>query len=206
MNLLFRLALVEKLGADYGQIPVVGTPFADAPHKENMRTKPLLGAKARPLVAHAESAPAYWNNGVLCSVLADSSNTDGSYTLFEELCPGGLNVPAHVHLYSDEVFYMLDGEIEFMAGGIRTVASQGTLVFVPKGTVHAFKVRSERARLLNLYTQPGFERVIELNGRPAAARTLPPKDLQPHDVSASRKAELFAEVGMQTVAVGDPFD
>ena len=199
-------ALVEKLGADYGQIPVHGTPFADPPLKQNMQTSPLLGAKALPLVAHADGAPAYWSNGVLWSVLADASNTDGSYTLFEELCPGGLSVPAHVHLYSDEVFYMLDGVIEFMAGGIRAVASKGTLVFVPKGTVHALKVRSERARLLNLYTQPGFERIIKLSGRLATARTLPPMDLEPNDVSASRRAELFAEVGMQTVAVGDPFD
>ena len=109
-------ALVEKLGADYRQIPVLGTPFADPPLKENMRTKPLLGSRALPLVAHVDSAPAYWSNGVLWSILAGSSNTDGNYTLFEELCPWGLSVPAHVHLYADEVFYMLDGEIEFYGG------------------------------------------------------------------------------------------
>ena len=49
-------ALVEKLGADYGQIPILGTPFADPPLKENMLTKPLLGAKALPLVASADGA------------------------------------------------------------------------------------------------------------------------------------------------------
>ena len=72
--------------------------------------------------------------------------------------------------------------------------------------MHAFKVRSECARILNLYTQAGFERVIALSGLPPTSRTLPPKDLEPIDVPASRRDELFAEVGMQTVAVPDPFD
>ena len=61
--------------------------------------------------------------------------------------------------YADEAFCMLDGEIEFQAGGIRAVATKCMLVFLPRGTVHTVKVRSQRARMLKLYTQPSYETI-----------------------------------------------
>ncbi len=100
---------------------------------------------------------------------------------------------------------MLEGEAEFVAGDVRQVAQAGALVFIPRGAAHAFKVRSESARVLNLYTRAGFERLLELTAHPAAAKTLPPRDLTPLDVSASRRAQVLAEIGMQQVAFPDPF-
>jgi quercetin dioxygenase-like cupin family protein len=38
---------------------------------------------------------------------------------------------------------VLEGEAEFLAGDVREVASAGTLVFIPRGSIHAFRVRSE---------------------------------------------------------------
>lgn len=198
-------ALVDKLGADYGQFPVLGTPFADPPRRENMTTTPLSGASALPYASHVNTARSYWSNGILWSILADRHTTDGSYSLFEEFCPKGAGAPPHVHMYADEVFYMLEGEAEFLAGDVRQVAGAGSLVFVPRGTVHAFRVRSDTARMLNLYTEAGFERLIEATGHPATAHTLPPPDLKSNDIPVSSRARLFAEIGMQAVAWPDPF-
>lgn len=198
-------ALVDKLAADYGQVSVHGTPFVDPPLRENMNTAPLQGAKALPFAAHADTARSYWSNRILWSILAEGATTDFSYTLFEELCPIGSGAPPHVHLHADEAFYMLDGEAEFVAGNLRDRARAGTLVFIPKGTAHTFRVRSESARMLNFYTQAGFERLIELTGHPATANTLPPPDLKPMEVSTSRREQVFADVGMQMVALADPF-
>ncbi len=195
---------VEKLGADYGQISVHGMPFADPPKRENMATAPLIGAKASPFASHVKTARAYWSNGILWSILADGSGTDGSYTLLEELCPEGSGAPPHLHRFADEAFYLLDGEAEFVAGDIRAAIRPGSLVFVPRGTVHAFRIRSETTRLLNLYTQPGFELLLELTGQPATSKTLPPSDLRPVNLPASRRETLFAEIGMQMVAWPDP--
>ncbi len=197
--------LVEKLAADYGQIPGHGVPFADPPKLDHMMTEPLLGAVATPFKSHVDTAPAYWMAGILWSVLAEGRTTDGSYVLFEELCPRGSGAPPHVHIYTDEVFYVLEGEAEFLIGGEREVVGAGSLVFIPKGAVHAFRVRSETARLLNLYSQAGFERIIALTGTKTESRIIPPHDVQPPDVGEARRAELFAELGMQTVDVADPF-
>lgn len=196
--------LVDKLGADYGQTSVHGTPFADPPRRDQMKTAPLVGARAKPFAAHAESARSFWSNGILWSILADGATTDGGYTLMEQLCPKGSGAPPHLHRYADEVFYMLDGEAEFIAGNVRQVAGAGSLVFVPRGTVHAFRVRSETARMLNLYTQPGFELMIELTGHEAGSRKMPPADLPAIDLPVERRASLFAEIGMDVVAWPDP--
>ena len=136
-----------------------------------------------PFHSTVQTAPAYWNQGILWSVLAEGKTTDESYVLFEELCPIGAGAPPHVHLYTDEVFYMLDGTAEFLAGDKRETVRKGSLVFIPRGTVHAFKVRSETARMLNLYSQAGFERIIELGGQRTEQRILPPSDWQAPEVS-----------------------
>ena len=80
------------------------------------------------------------------------------------------------------------------------------MIFIPKGTVHAFRVRSETARFLNLYSQAGFERIIALTGQPTEQRIIPPSDFKAPDVDATRRSELFAELGMQTVDLADPFE
>ena len=197
--------MVERLGADYGQSSVLGTPFVDPPRRDHMVTVPLEGARAQPFASHVNTARSYWSNGILWSVLADGASTDGSYTLFEELCPKGSGAPPHIHLYADEVFYILGGEAEFLAGNVRETAGAGSLIFVPRGTMHAFRVRTKTARILNLYTEAGFERLIETTARPATAKTLPPADLPAIEIPASQRSYLFAEIGMQVVPWPDPF-
>jgi hypothetical protein len=86
---LLPRALIDKLGADYGQISVHGTPA------------PLSGAKALPFASHVDIARSYWSNGILWSILADSATTDGSYTLFEELCPEGSGAPPQIVAWPD---------------------------------------------------------------------------------------------------------
>ena len=197
--------LVDKLAADYGQIPGRGVPFADPPDLDRMVTEPLWGAVATPFKSHVDTAPAYWMAGIFWSVLAEGRTTDGSYVLFEELCPKGSGAPPHVHIYADEVFYVLDGEAEFLTGDKRQAVRQGSLVFIPKGTVHAFRVRSDTARFLNLYSQAGFERIIGLTGQATQQRIIPPQSFKAPDVNEARRSELFAELGMQTVDLADPF-
>jgi uncharacterized cupin superfamily protein len=61
-----------------------------------------------------------------------------------ELPPGGgFRVP-HWHDDLDEVFYVLEGEIEFLIDDRWTCGSAGTTVFIPAGTVHAFRNPTNR--------------------------------------------------------------
>jgi quercetin dioxygenase-like cupin family protein len=197
--------LVEQLSRDYGQIPVRGLPFADPPTAENQVTVPTPGATVFPFLTDAREAPAYWSVGGLWTLLADGASTGGSYCLFEETMPKGPAAPPHLHEDMDEVFYMLDGEAEFFLEDRREVAREGAMVFIPRGSVHAFRVNSDSSRFLNLYTGAGFERTITEMGQATNVRTLPPQDWKPPEIPQERMTRLFAEIGMRPVAVPDPF-
>jgi quercetin dioxygenase-like cupin family protein len=59
----------------------------------------------------------------------------------------------HLHHDSDEVAYVLSGEITFKIGDAVTVGGPGTCAFVPRDVPHAWKsTGAETGRVLFLYT------------------------------------------------------
>jgi quercetin dioxygenase-like cupin family protein len=84
-----------------------------------------------------------------------SGETAGSVMMFEEVAPTSTDTPLHVHRDSDEIAYVLSGEITFKIGDEITVGGPGTCAFMPRGLVHAWKnTGTEPGRVLFLYT-PG---------------------------------------------------
>jgi uncharacterized cupin superfamily protein len=60
--------------------------------------------------------------------------------VFESAMPPGGGFPfAHVHEEYEEVFYVLEGEVEYRLGAGWMVAPAGTTVCVPRGVIHAFR-------------------------------------------------------------------
>ena len=196
--------LIEQLSRDYGQIPVLGLPGADPPGPDNMTTQPTPGAAVFPFSRHADTAPCYWAHDGMWTVLADGAATDGSYSLFERVLRQGSGETPHVHVGTDEVFYMLDGVIEVLLGDHIATAGKGDLIFIPRGEVHGFAVRSATCRLLNLYTPSGFERTLLEFGAPTDAREPPPLGWTPPDFSIDHRNRVFADLGLRSVAVADP--
>lgn len=47
--------------------------------------------------------------------------------------------PPHKHTWSDEHFYVLDGELTFLVGADIRPGRKGDFVFVPRNTRHAFR-------------------------------------------------------------------
>ena len=81
------------------------------------------------------------------------SDTDDSIMLFEETAPPGTETTFHLHHDSDEVAYVLSGEITFKIGDEVTVGGTGSCAFFPRGIPHAWKnLGAETARVLFLYT------------------------------------------------------
>jgi len=62
-----------------------------------------------------------------------SGETDESVMIFEEVAPAGTVTPMHLHHDSDEVAYVLSGEITFKIGDAVTVGGPGTCAFMPRG-------------------------------------------------------------------------
>ncbi len=132
------------------------------------------------MVSHSE-APAYWMLDILWTVLATSEQTEGRYSLIEQLMPQGAAPPPHVHPYGAEAFYLLEGEITYRAGNDTLDAAAGDFVVIPRNTVHSFEVKNGSARVLNFYVPGGWEQVFPDLARPADTRSLPPEGLDAHD-------------------------
>ena len=114
-----------------------------------------------------------------------------------QLCPEGSGPGPHYH-DQDEGFFVMEGQINYVADSQPLVATQGSFVWIPRGTVHSFRVDSETATLLNFYTPGGFEQVIMAGGLPTEAFTLPPKGLG-MNINQPQMMALFAEIGMHVV-------
>src|SRR5215213_10480592 len=96
------------------------------------------------------------------TLIATAEQTGGSIGVFEDTSSPGDGPPRHVHYGSDELFYLLEGELLILVGQREESVSAGTYVFVPKGTVHAYKVSgTERGRVLSAFVPGGPERALE---------------------------------------------
>src|ERR1700730_18159851 len=88
--------------------------------------------------------------------------TGDSIMLFEETVPAGTKSTFHLHRDSDEVAYVLSGEVTFMIGDEVTVGGPGACAFMPRGVAHAWKsTGAETGRVLFLYTPATAGGVIE---------------------------------------------
>lgn len=89
-------------------------------------------------------------------VQEDGTHTRGTLAVAEfEVPPHSPTPPPHIHHAHEEGFYVLEGELEFLAGTQTMRASQGTFVMVPIGAVHTFSNPTDKpARFLNTFTPP----------------------------------------------------
>ena len=79
-------------------------------------------------------------------------DTGDSIMLFEETAPAGTETTFHLHRDSDEVAYVLSGEITFKIGDEVTVGGPGTCAFLPRGVPHAWKnTGAETGRAVPVY-------------------------------------------------------
>ncbi len=154
-----------------------------------------------PFSHSVDTAPAYWMQDGLWIMLADANDTGGRFSLMEQLFPQGSGPGPHKHTWSDETYYILDGEITFLIGDEIHTAKTGDFVTVPRDTRHAFRVDSETARFLNGYTPASWEALIADMGTPTTERTLPPKGLKP---DPSRKPNPSAKYGLDWLPGPDP--
>ncbi|MTI22590.1 cupin domain-containing protein [Fulvivirga sp. RKSG066] len=95
----------------------------------------------------------------------------------------GTGIPPHVHTLEDEIFRVIQGEVEIMVDGEVTVLKAGDIAFAPKNVPHAWKViGTEKVKMATsafpagieaMFTElsqlpegpPDFAKVAEICGR-----------------------------------------
>ncbi|HEY1933638.1 MAG TPA: cupin domain-containing protein [Acetobacteraceae bacterium] len=89
-------------------------------------------------------------------------DTNESIMMFEETLPPGTTSLLHLHHDSDEIAWVLSGDLTFMIGDEVTTGGPGTCAFMPRDIPHAWKnTSSETARVLFLYTPAAAGGLIE---------------------------------------------
>jgi mannose-6-phosphate isomerase-like protein (cupin superfamily) len=88
------------------------------------------------------------------------AETGGRLTMFTNVTPVGGGPPPHRHEREDEWFFVLEGQVSFLAAAGRWTEplGPGTSAFVPRGAVHAFKNVGQVPLKQLITTSPaGFE-------------------------------------------------
>ena len=89
-------------------------------------------------------------------------DTGDSLMVFEETVPPGTKSTLHLHHDSDELGYVLEGEITFLIGDEITVGGPGACAFMPRNVRHAWKsTGAETGRVLFLYAPAKAGGLIE---------------------------------------------
>jgi quercetin dioxygenase-like cupin family protein len=111
------------------------------------------------------------------TLLVTGGQTGGRYCLIDMLVPPGGGPPPHRHDF-EEMFTILNGEIELTFRGETRRASAGSTVNIPANAPHSFKNKSDKpARLLCMCTPAGQEEFFMAVGDPVDSRTAPPPKL-----------------------------
>ena len=124
-----------------------------------------------------QSLPHIGLAGDTYTILVAGRDTNGRYTLIDMHVPPGGGPPPHRHDF-EEMFTVLDGEVEVTFRGESITARAGETINVPANAPHGFRNAGERAsRLLCLCAPAGQDEFFTLVGQPVATRTSPPPPL-----------------------------
>lgn len=90
-------------------------------------------------------------------VKATGADTHEHLSLFEFIQePGGFGPAPHIHREREELFYVLEGDVDILVGEQVVKCPPGGFVLVPRGMPHTFANRgTQRARLLIMFCPAG---------------------------------------------------
>jgi len=127
------------------------------------------------------------------TILLTGKDTADRYCLIDMLVPPGGGPPPHRHDF-EEMFTILEGEIEVAFRGAKSVVRAGETANIPANAPHQFRNSSERpARLLCICSPAGQEEFFMAVGVPVASRTSPTPKLDAAGQAAIKaKAEALA--------------
>jgi quercetin dioxygenase-like cupin family protein len=118
------------------------------------------------------------------TILISGQDTDGRYCLIDMLVPSGGGPGQHRHDF-EEMFSVLEGEIELTFRGEKSLATAGTTVNIPANAPHFFRnVSAKPARLLCLCSPAGQEEFFLEVGKVVESRTAAAPELSKEEQAA----------------------
>lgn len=160
-------------------MPDTPPPPATIPDDNPTRTLTIADPDA-PDAVHISLA------GDTYTMLITGKQTDGRYCLIDMLVPDGGGPPPHRHDF-EEMFTILDGQVDFTFRGQTTTVPAGSTINIPANAPHHFRNTSGApVRMLCMCTPAGQEEYFTRVGDPVDTRTSPPPSLNT-DQQADRR-------------------
>ena len=80
-----------------------------------------------------------------------------------EYAPGGW-ISEHIHSNAEQWYYILEGKAVMKVANEEKISSKGSLIFIPRNTVHSYKVIGEEPlKILNVATFfPGIDSITTI--------------------------------------------
>ena len=126
------------------------------------------------------------------AMLVTGDQTNGQYCLIDMRVPNGGGPPPHRHDF-EEMFTILEGEIEFTFRGEKHTVGAGATVNIPANAPHNFRnVSGAPARMLCMCTPAAQDEYFLRIGDKVANKDAPPPQLTDDEVAERREraAEL----------------
>jgi len=129
--------------------------------------------------------------GGIYTILVSGDQTAGRYCLIDMKVPDGGGPPPHRHDF-EEMFSLLDGELEFTFRGESMRVAAPATINIPANAPHSFRNTSGRpVHMLCMCTPAGQDEYFVAVADPVATRNWPPPVLT-DDEKASRRAKALA--------------
>jgi len=108
-------------------------------------------------------------DGIVLNVLGDiqthklsGSDTGNQIVEWVSHVDPGVGIPPHIHTKEDEIFRVIEGEVEIMVGGKTTLLKAGDLAFAPRDIVHAWTVvGTQKAKMITAAFPAGIEHMFK---------------------------------------------
>lgn len=142
-----------------------------------VNTETAKGAGAV-VVRSEEGRKLNWGPTGKIRILGGARSTDGSFSVVECIEPPGSGAPLHVHHGEAEAFFILEGAVELKCGAEKLTVHAGDFIYTPKDVAHKFTVVGDKpARLLMMFSRPGFEMFFAEGGSPVGKPISGPPDM-----------------------------
>lgn len=134
--------------------------------------------------------------GDLFTILLSGDETEGQYDVFTAEGHAGSMIPAHLHLWTHEIFYVVDGAVHVWLDDEHgdkqdRVLQTGDFAYVPKNVVHAYRFEAT-SKVLGTSTA-GFGRFFHAMGRKTEKPGIP------------EQSEIFVPSREQMQAAGEKY-
>ena len=110
------------------------------------------------MLVRADEAESLGMGATTIRLLADGSSTDGAISANRTLLgPGVDGPPPHYHAGSAEIFFLLDGSLDALAGDRVVTLGKGDFLVIPKLMPHAFATTAGTTADVLIVFAPGMQ-------------------------------------------------